>query len=471
MRRALAALAIILALSASAQEPAPLLFQVTVAPAGPVWVGQRVTLTLTALTLVRFATPPAFPDLAGLPRLIVLPEATTVPGTIRVGGTSYAALQRSVAVFPTEAGEIALPSLTLHASVGGPDGRPMDAQATAQAPPIMARVPAGVADLKRLIVAPVFRLSATTDRAPEGLRVGEAITRSIRMEAEDTAAMLVPPALWGAPDGVAVYPEPPVLQDRTDRGTLHAGRGERAAYVPRRPGTFELPGFSVAWLRSGSDAVQTVTVPPIRLEVLPAATAPQPRRRGWTIAAAAAGVSLLAGLAVLLWRRSRRPSLPEARAFAALEAACRHGDAAPAYAALLKWCHAAHPDRRDDSPQAIAHAAAVPALTDTAAALERHLYAGETGRWRGDALLATARAARHALRRPPTATPCLPCRPLIPCRPVPPPDITEGYRGLLLCPAACSPPSSWRRRRVSPRQGTAADPRPSAAMAQGIPLT
>src|SRR3712207_8215619 len=51
-----------------------------------------------------------------------------------------------------------------------------------------------------------LRVSADADRAPEGLRVGEAITRTLRIEAEDTAAMLLPAALWGQPEGVAVYP-------------------------------------------------------------------------------------------------------------------------------------------------------------------------------------------------------------------------------------------------------------------------
>jgi hypothetical protein len=115
MRRAIAALVVGVSLpfAGATQEQPLLLFQAAVTPERTVWVGQRVTLTLTALTPVRFAAPPAFPDLAGLPHLVVLPEATTVPGTIRVGSASYAALERGVAIFPTEAGEFALPSLSL----------------------------------------------------------------------------------------------------------------------------------------------------------------------------------------------------------------------------------------------------------------------------------------------------------------------------------------------------------------------
>lgn len=68
--------------------------RLSVAPEGPVLFGQRVTVTLTAMTPVRFAAPPSFPDLALRGRAIVLPEGTTAPGTERVGGQSLAALQR-----------------------------------------------------------------------------------------------------------------------------------------------------------------------------------------------------------------------------------------------------------------------------------------------------------------------------------------------------------------------------------------
>ena len=239
MRRAIAALVVGVSLpfAGATQEQPLLLFQAAVTPERTVWVGQRVTLTLTALTPVRFAAPPAFPDLAGLPHLVVLPEATTVPGTIRVGGASYAALQRSVAIFPTEAGEIALPSLAIEAEVGGPDGQPVRAQATAPAPPHRAQAPSDVADLKRLIVTPSFRLTSTTDRPPEGLRIGEALTRSIRMEADDTAAMLLPPALWGAPEGVAGVPGPTRAAgpDRPWRAARRAERARRLRPAACRP--------------------------------------------------------------------------------------------------------------------------------------------------------------------------------------------------------------------------------------------
>ena len=80
----------------------PFLLRVSdLAPQVRVWIGQRVTVTLTAMTPVRFVEPPCWPELvAAQGRIVVVPEATTVPGTERVGGESYAALQRSYRSFP-----------------------------------------------------------------------------------------------------------------------------------------------------------------------------------------------------------------------------------------------------------------------------------------------------------------------------------------------------------------------------------
>jgi hypothetical protein len=405
MRPAALLLALLLAPAMAAAQPSPLLLlRVTISPQGPVWIGQRVTVTMTAMTAVRFAAPPRFPDLAPRGRAVVLPEASTIPGTERLGGESFAALQHSIDLFPSEAGDLPLPGVRLQARVGGADGRPVEATATAPELRIPVRpAPSGVADLSRLAVAPVLRLTASTDRAPEELHVGEAITRTVRMEAEDTAAMLLPPVLWGNPEGVSIYPAPPSLEDRTDRGVLRASRVERAAYVPQRSGPVELPGFSLFWLDPRNGEVQELRVEPIRFDALPPTQqAARPRRPGPWIATGAA-VAFLAGTAFLAWRRRlfRRAADPEREALAALTAACRAGDAKGAMAALFHWSDLVLPQSGERGLACLAALACSPALAAEAGALERHLYGGGAPvAWNPGNLLKAVRRARRHLRRP-----------------------------------------------------------------------
>jgi hypothetical protein len=386
MRAAL--LFLLLALPATAQE-VPLMLRLQVSPQGPVGIGQRVTVTLTAMTPTRFAAPPTFPDLAPQGRAIVLPEGGTVPGTEHVGGQPYAALQHSYELFPAEAGPLVLPPLRMSAHVG--DGT--EASAEAASVSIVARGPPGARDLSRLVVAPEFRLTATTDRPPDGLHVGEAITRRLRLEASDTSSMLLPVALWGRPEGVAVYPNPPELRDQTSRGDLRATREESAAYVPQRPGPVELPGFSVSWFEPRSGRMQVVNVDPIRFEALPAVEAPPPKRNRLPWLAGGALVLVLAAAAGWLALRHRPRPSPEGEAFRALRRACRAGQPAVAFAALCRWYDTLPAPSRTE-------VAGVAALRDEARRLEDVLYARPpASAWSGSGLLHAARTARRHRRR------------------------------------------------------------------------
>lgn len=410
MIRRLALALLLLATPARAQDAVPFLLRVAVSPDGPVWVGQRVTVTLTAMTPVRFVDSPSWPDLvASQGRIIVVPEAATVPGTERVGDESYAALQHSYSLFPAAEGALALAPIRMSVRVGGADGQPVGAEATTEQTRITVRVPPGITDLTRLVVAPSFEMTMRTEGETRQVHVGDAVARTLRMEADDTTAMLLPAATWGEAEGVRVYPDPPVLQDHSDRGVLRAMRSERAAFVPQRPGPVELPGFEVTWLDPRSGQARQVRAEPLRLDVLPAGKAQETTVRWegpWLWIALAGTALLLGGLAVLLWlRRSRRPAgiAPPTRALAA---ACRAGDAKAALRALYRWADALLPPGGERTLDALAHQAGVPALATEAEALEIRIFrSGDTTGWSGAALLAAACQAERALLRHSSAGP------------------------------------------------------------------
>lgn len=289
----------------------------------------------------------------------------------------------------------------MSARVGGAEGQPVDAEATTEQTRITVRLPQGVTNVTRLVVAPSFRMTTSTEGEARQVHVGDAVVRALRMEADDTTAMLLPAAAWGEPEGVRVYPDPPVLQDHSDRGVLHAMRSERAAFVPQRPGPVELQGFAVTWLDPRSGQARQVKVDPLRLNVLPAGS-PRgtPGKWGvpWWWIALAGAVLLLSSLAVLLWLRRRPVGTPPP--IRALATACRAGDAKAALRALYRWADALLPPGGERTLGALARQAGVPALTTEAKALESCIFrSGEATGWSGAALLAAAHQTEHALRR------------------------------------------------------------------------
>lgn len=404
MMSRLALTLLLLATPARAQDAAPFLLRVAVAPDGPVWVGQRVSVTLTAMTPVRFVDPPSWPDLmASQGRIIVVPEATTVPGTERVSGESYAALQHSYSLFPAAEGALVLAPIRMSVRVGGADGQPVSTEAATEQTRIAVRVPPGVTDLTRFVVAPSFQMTARTEGEVSQVHVGDAVVRTLRMDADDTTAMLLPAAAWGEPEGVRVYPDPPVLQDDSERGVLRAMRSERAAFVPQRPGLVELPGFEVTWLDPRSGQARQVRVEPLRLDVLPVGGPQATTGRGglpWLWIALTGAVLLLGGLAVPLWLRRRRRPAGAAPPIRALAAACRAGDAEAALRALYRWADALPPPGGERTLGALARRAGVPALATEAEALEIRIFrSGDAKGWSGAALLAAAHQAERALHR------------------------------------------------------------------------
>ena len=408
MRRfALLPLMLLAALPAVAQDAPDLLLRLTMVPEGPIWIGQRLTLTLTAMTPVRFAGPLNFPDIATEGKVLLLPEATTVPGVERIHGQSFVALQHTYVLFPAEAGELKFRPLRINTIVITSDGGSVEATATLPGKAVTVRVPNGVTDLTRLVVTPELSIADSVDRAPEGIRAGEAITRTVRMDAQDTAAMLLPPITWATPPGLAVYPDPPTLLDRTDRGQQRASRIERAVFVPQRAGLFELPGMRLTWLDPRNGQLHEATAKPLRIEALPS-NGPigghsQSRlswRRVVLLVTFAAPILILAS--VWRWMR-RRARNQKHQAFATLAAACRAGQASTAVSALYRWCDEVLPEiSREGGVGGVATLSGTPALIAHARALEDAVYgAGRTDTpWDGRPLYIAVRSARWRLALP-----------------------------------------------------------------------
>lgn len=50
-----------------------------------------------------------------------------------------------------------------------------------------------------------------------------------------------------APDGVGIYPDAPLVEDRVERGSVEGVRTDKVTYVFEKPGTYALPALSQPW--------------------------------------------------------------------------------------------------------------------------------------------------------------------------------------------------------------------------------
>jgi hypothetical protein len=202
-----------------------------------------------------------------------------------------------------------------------------------------------------------------------GARVGEPLTRVVRLYAEGLGLDQMPDLEHPALAGVQVYPDRPIGHGRETGGWLSAEREYRFALVPERAGELELPELRIPWWDVIADQAREAVLPARRVPVAAAPGSPalalvpdaSAEAEGadtatdtglWRAASLALGLLWLLTVAVW-WYSARRVRLPPAAAGAvapdlarlrfAFQRAVATADAGAALTALLAWARALDP--------------------------------------------------------------------------------------------------------------------------------
>ncbi|HFD81172.1 MAG TPA: protein BatD [Gammaproteobacteria bacterium] len=381
-----------------------------------------------------------------------------------IGGQRYQVIERRYAIFPEKSGTLEIPPIRFDGRLMAASGQrfpstgidsmmrrffgnqnPFDDAFFAGTPfgnagkrvrvrsePLKLEVrgrPAGYHGSDWLPAA-ALKLTDSWAAGPPEFRVGEPVTRTITLEAKGLESSQIPDIHIPEVEGVRLYPEQPVTENRTDGEWVFGTRKQSVAYVATRPGTVKLPAIRVDWWDTGAEKQRSSVIPAWEVRVLPAAggtsaalppaapaskptaAAPvaasastpessgtwrQPLYRYWPWAAG--GVLLLVtGLALLRLRTSGRerarsnaeqpaPAAPARRSGdlrRKLQQACEHNDAAAAEQLLLEWAAREWPE---DPPRNLAALAArLETGVDEVLRLERARYGASNGDWDGGPL-------------------------------------------------------------------------------------
>lgn len=389
----------------------------------PVYVGQKTEISFDLMTTSFFKGAPTWrvPDVAGA---IARQESQfAVNGSSDLDGRTYATQTWTIAVYPQRVGTIRVPAIAVVMKAA-------DGSKTVEVP---TRIPAVSFEVRRpdgvtgdVIAATSFRAEAVLEGDTKGLKVGDALRRTIIMTIDGAPAMVIPPLPETSIDGVGVYPDPPRVDDVQGRGSLIGTRVESVSHVFERPGSYTLPAVRLQWFDLSAKALKEITLEAVTITVaknqdLAAGmtdSADEPASEetsgSWFGAFFSALFSALFGAwavhrygdRVQRWFAERKTAKHESEAahFGRLESACAANDAAGTMKALLAWI-----DRRaapaTGSLPAFVSAAGSSALADAVRELEQSLYAksAAASSWKGDALGGALRQARrgHAQGTPP----------------------------------------------------------------------
>lgn len=255
------------AASAPVQESQLPLARARIEAAGPAWVGQAVPIIIEVIVPTWFKGAPRFPDLDA-PNAVILSPESAVNFVVQSGDKTFSGQSRRYLVFPQVKGTLTVPSAKIEVTYVLPGGK-SSAPTMLTSPPLRleARIPPGTEKGKYFLTTDSFQVSQSLSGKVDNLHVGDVITRTVTMTAENTVGVSIPPLRFEAPQGLRLYPGSPKVAETAERGKIEATRTESVTYVPEKEGQYNLPEITILWWNPQTKTMNRVSLPRITLAV------------------------------------------------------------------------------------------------------------------------------------------------------------------------------------------------------------
>lgn len=260
---------------------------------------------------------------------------------------------------------------------------------------------------------------------PPQFKVGEPITRTIKIQAVGQTGAQLPEFKDLPSDGIKQYVDQPKVETGVSDGSLVGIREEKFAIIPTTSGKLVLPELRLSWWDTVLDKEQLVTIPSRVIDVAPASASvagnqptqimnnsdsiqngtqdnsivnvqPVGDSGFWQIMALALGFGWLITVIAWLYQMKKTKvkydaeqgtsndseSLNEARK--RLDTACKNNNASEAKSALLAWGGAAWPENKTRSLLSVGERLQDPNVIQAVIELDEVLYSHVDSAWNGE---------------------------------------------------------------------------------------
>ncbi|MCW8888346.1 MAG: BatD family protein [Gammaproteobacteria bacterium] len=198
------------------------------------------------------------------------------------GGHRYVVVERRYAIFPQTTGKLELEPILFEGQIL--TGRQSTLQLFNQQLQIKRVRSEGISvDVKPIPASfsgkewfPANRVTFDSEWLSKEFRVGEPVTRKLKIEAVGVDAKLIPVLSKDRKvSGIKIYPDQPQLEDSIGSGGLIGSRLESIAVIPTKEGKLVLPEIKLVWWDVDEDRQRVETIPQMVVNVLPSTdTAP-----------------------------------------------------------------------------------------------------------------------------------------------------------------------------------------------------
>jgi hypothetical protein len=101
------------------------------------------------------------------------------------------------------------------------------------------------------------------------MKVGEPLTRTIKLEAKGTTLSQLPVLSTTQSDGkIKAYPDQPMLRDQKNPDGITALREEKIAIIPSITGNYTLPAIEIPWFSTHSQKIEIARIPETTITAL-----------------------------------------------------------------------------------------------------------------------------------------------------------------------------------------------------------
>jgi len=349
IRAFLSCLFILLSTQLAAEDEVNANIAISIQQDGDIWRGQQVTLNLDLKTTGFSFSNTHFnlPEVKGA--FLMQTDTTTIKLSEKIDGVTWQIIRYPLALYPQTAGELEIPAIDVRFNTSAGYGSTVKSFEFKTAPlQLLIQSPAGVPANELVITSTSFKFDYDWQPASGVKQTGDAITLTVSRQASDISAMLLPPLPVYQVEGLATYPQAPVVNDKTDRGDLIGERTDSIIWVVEQAGDYNIPGIRFQWWDPDERELKQQIIPGINLDIASPAINKNPKNQGdknqpsnnvylWVLL-----VLVMAFLSVLLWVAYQRKTNghaveSEKSAFNTLQTSLKSNHAGQSYAALHNW--------------------------------------------------------------------------------------------------------------------------------------
>ena len=181
--------------------------------------------------------------------------------TRQESGKTWSVQQWTVIIHPMKEKTYAIPGIPVTFFTVDEKGNPIAGERFTAPLQFQAIVPGELAGIAHWVATPQMTVRQSMEGPLNDCNVGDAVKRRVEIEGHDLPAMMLRVFPETAPQGLAIYHDPPKLIDDVNRGIRIGKRLESSTIVIEKPGSYRIPGRVYTWWNVHDRRTETIKTP------------------------------------------------------------------------------------------------------------------------------------------------------------------------------------------------------------------